>query len=202
MTRSLISALTAVRAGGLELADAVARFISSFASCRPVPARRPCGTSMRTWPPRRGTRRCGRNAGEATSRTYGLSEFLVDVLGVADVEAFFPHPGTYHPARQLRSEVPFPAAERALPDGQLRRNLRHATRTIREKRAHAVAELADGRSSGWSGGARLPERVHRYTRTARVRLGLPRLVSAGAGPSGPRRLAGRALPRRGRDPGW
>jgi hypothetical protein len=66
------------------------------------------------------------------------------VLGVADVGASFPHCGTYHPARQLRSEVPFPAAERALADGQLRRDLRHATRTIREKRAHAVAELADG----------------------------------------------------------
>jgi L-lactate dehydrogenase complex protein LldF len=52
-----------------------------------------------------------------------------------------------HAARgtgQLHGEVPFPAAaERALADGQLRRNLRHATRTIREKRAHAVAELDD-----------------------------------------------------------
>jgi len=47
-------------------------------------------------------------------------------------------------AGHLRGEAPFPlAAEHALADGQLRRNLRRATRTIREKRAHAVAELAD-----------------------------------------------------------
>ena len=45
---------------------------------------------------------------------------------------------------QLRGSVPFPvAAERALADGQLRRNLRHATSTIRTRRAHAVAELSD-----------------------------------------------------------
>jgi L-lactate dehydrogenase complex protein LldE len=31
------------------------------------------------------------------SRTYELSEFLVDVLGVDDVGAYFPHRVTYHP---------------------------------------------------------------------------------------------------------
>jgi len=47
-------------------------------------------------------------------------------------------------AGYLRGEAPFPAAaQRALTDGQLRRNLRYATRTIREKREHAVAELPD-----------------------------------------------------------
>jgi len=30
-------------------------------------------------------------------RTYELSEFLVDVLGVVDVGAYFPHTVTYHP---------------------------------------------------------------------------------------------------------
>ncbi|MET8704614.1 lactate utilization protein B [Kitasatospora sp. NPDC004723] len=41
-------------------------------------------------------------------------------------------------------QVTFPqAAERAVRDERLRGNLRHATRTIREKRARAVAELAD-----------------------------------------------------------
>ena len=30
-------------------------------------------------------------------RTYELSEFLVDVLGVTDVGAYFPHRVTYHP---------------------------------------------------------------------------------------------------------
>lgn len=35
---------------------------------------------------------------EKTSpRTYELSEFLVDVLGVVDVGAYFPHAVTYHP---------------------------------------------------------------------------------------------------------
>jgi len=34
---------------------------------------------------------------QVASRTYELSEFLVDVLGVADVGAYFPHRVTYHP---------------------------------------------------------------------------------------------------------
>jgi hypothetical protein len=40
---------------------------------------------------------------------------------------------------------PFPAAAAAaaVADSQLRRNLAHATHTIREKRAGAVAELTD-----------------------------------------------------------
>ncbi|RJQ75012.1 (Fe-S)-binding protein [Pseudonocardiaceae bacterium YIM PH 21723] len=33
----------------------------------------------------------------ARARTYELSEFLVDVLGVTDVGAYFPHTVTYHP---------------------------------------------------------------------------------------------------------
>jgi len=39
-----------------------------------------------------------RAAEEAASRTYELSEFLVDVLGVTDVGAYFPYRVTYHPA--------------------------------------------------------------------------------------------------------
>ncbi|PRX44605.1 L-lactate dehydrogenase complex protein LldE [Prauserella shujinwangii] len=35
--------------------------------------------------------------GPAVERTYELSEFLVDVLGVTDVGAYFPHRVTYHP---------------------------------------------------------------------------------------------------------
>ena len=31
------------------------------------------------------------------AKTYDLSEFLVDVLGVTDVGAYFPHTVTYHP---------------------------------------------------------------------------------------------------------
>jgi L-lactate dehydrogenase complex protein LldE len=33
----------------------------------------------------------------AAARTYELSEFLVDVLGITDVGAYFPHRVTYHP---------------------------------------------------------------------------------------------------------
>jgi L-lactate dehydrogenase complex protein LldE len=36
-------------------------------------------------------------ATEVASRTYELSELLVDVLGVEDVGAYFPHRVTYHP---------------------------------------------------------------------------------------------------------
>jgi L-lactate dehydrogenase complex protein LldE len=36
-------------------------------------------------------------ARETAARTYELSEFLVDVLGVEDVGAYFPHRVTYHP---------------------------------------------------------------------------------------------------------
>ncbi|MFF7200224.1 (Fe-S)-binding protein [Streptomyces sp. NPDC008141] len=32
------------------------------------------------------------------SRTYELTEFLVDILGVTDVGAYFPHTVTYHPS--------------------------------------------------------------------------------------------------------
>jgi L-lactate dehydrogenase complex protein LldF len=45
---------------------------------------------------------------------------------------------------QLREEEPFPvAARRALGDTQLRRNIGHATKTIREKRARVVGEVPD-----------------------------------------------------------
>jgi L-lactate dehydrogenase complex protein LldE len=36
-------------------------------------------------------------AEELAARTYELSEFLVDVLGVTDVGAYYPHRVTYHP---------------------------------------------------------------------------------------------------------
>jgi L-lactate dehydrogenase complex protein LldE len=36
-------------------------------------------------------------ARELAERTYELSEFLVDVLGVVDVGAYYPHRVTYHP---------------------------------------------------------------------------------------------------------
>ncbi len=39
-----------------------------------------------------------RDAKEAASHTYDISEFLVDVLGVTDVGAYFPHQVAYHPS--------------------------------------------------------------------------------------------------------
>lgn len=39
----------------------------------------------------------GDEAERIAERTYELSEFLVDVLGVTDVGAYFPHRVTYHP---------------------------------------------------------------------------------------------------------
>jgi L-lactate dehydrogenase complex protein LldE len=38
-----------------------------------------------------------RRAAAVAARTYELSELLVDVLGVTDVGAYFPHRVTYHP---------------------------------------------------------------------------------------------------------
>ncbi|SHL47426.1 (Fe-S)-binding protein [Actinacidiphila paucisporea] len=39
-----------------------------------------------------------RAAAAAVPKTYELTEFLVDVLGVTDVGAYFPHTVTYHPS--------------------------------------------------------------------------------------------------------
>lgn len=38
-----------------------------------------------------------RDAAAVASRTYDISEFIVDVLGLTDVGAYFPHKVTYHP---------------------------------------------------------------------------------------------------------
>src|SRR5262249_56158019 len=42
-------------------------------------------------------RRLVRGGAEVAARTYELSELLVDVLGVTDAGASFPHRVTYHP---------------------------------------------------------------------------------------------------------
>ncbi len=44
-----------------------------------------------------GERALAEQARELATRTYELSEFLVDVLGVTDVGAYFPHRVAYHP---------------------------------------------------------------------------------------------------------
>ena len=54
----------------------------------------------------------------------------------------------------IRPEKPFrDAAKATLADSQMRRNLRHATATIREKRARAVAELPDWEALRLAGAA-------------------------------------------------
>ncbi|MDI3419239.1 (Fe-S)-binding protein [Streptomyces luteolus] len=64
-----------------------------------------CGAMVRELYPRMGAR--ARAEGRGTSltsalapvvpKTYELTEFLVDVLGVTDVDAYYPHRVTYHP---------------------------------------------------------------------------------------------------------
>ncbi|WP_101256014.1 (Fe-S)-binding protein [Streptomyces barkulensis] len=60
-----------------------------------------CAAMVRENHPRIAARALGgrraAEAAEAASRTYELSEFLVDVLGVTDVGAYYPHTVTYHP---------------------------------------------------------------------------------------------------------
>ncbi|MGW2559149.1 (Fe-S)-binding protein [Streptomyces sp. NPDC001514] len=53
-----------------------------------------CAAMVRHHYPRLG----GASAVSLASRTYELTEFLVDVLGVTDVGAYFPYKVTYHPS--------------------------------------------------------------------------------------------------------
>ncbi|HEY6793614.1 MAG TPA: lactate utilization protein B [Kineosporiaceae bacterium] len=80
----------------------------------------------------------------------------------------------------LRGTTRFPqAAQRALADGQLRRNLGHATATIRAKRAAVVAELADWEALRAAGSAikaatlaRLPDLLEELERNVTARGGV------------------------------
>ncbi|MEO3755327.1 (Fe-S)-binding protein [Streptomyces sp. B6B3] len=64
-----------------------------------------CAAMVRDNYPRIGARAAAEGRGEELARvaravvphTYELTEFLVDVLGVEDVGAFYPHTVTYHP---------------------------------------------------------------------------------------------------------
>ncbi|MFJ7147447.1 (Fe-S)-binding protein [Streptomyces sp. NPDC100445] len=64
-----------------------------------------CGAMVRELYPRLGERARAEERGDALARTlapvvprtYELTEFLVDVLGVTDVGAYYPHKVTYHP---------------------------------------------------------------------------------------------------------
>jgi L-lactate dehydrogenase complex protein LldE len=51
---------------------------------------------MRWWPGATDEALAAR-AEAVAARTYELSQFLVDVLGVEDVGAYYPHRVTYHP---------------------------------------------------------------------------------------------------------
>ncbi|AKN74293.1 Fe-S oxidoreductase [Streptomyces sp. PBH53] len=64
-----------------------------------------CGAMVRELYPRLGERARDEGRGDGLARTlapvvpktYELTEFLVDVLGVTDVGAYYPHTVTYHP---------------------------------------------------------------------------------------------------------
>ncbi|MGA5036688.1 (Fe-S)-binding protein [Streptomyces capoamus] len=64
-----------------------------------------CGAMVRELYPRMGERARAEGRGDTLARTlapvvaktYELTEFLVDVLGVTDVGAWYPHTVTYHP---------------------------------------------------------------------------------------------------------
>lgn len=64
-----------------------------------------CGAMVREAYPRLGERARAEGRGDALAtalapvvpKTYELTEFLVDVLGVTDVGAYYPHRVTYHP---------------------------------------------------------------------------------------------------------
>lgn len=84
------------------------------------------------------------------------------------------------PTWPLRGDHPFPeSAEHELGNAQLRRNLRHATHTIRDKRLHAIGELDDWEQLRESGEAlkqdvlqRLPELLEQLERNVTARGGV------------------------------
>ncbi|KUI39390.1 LutB/LldF family L-lactate oxidation iron-sulfur protein [Mycobacterium sp. GA-2829] len=92
------------------------------------------------------------------------------------MSTFLGTPGTGN----LRGDEPFPrAARKALRDTQMRRNVGHATRTIRTKRLNAVAECADWEELRAAGSAlkqdvmaRLPELLTELERNVTARGGV------------------------------
>lgn len=92
------------------------------------------------------------------------------------MSTFLGTPGTGN----LRGDEAFPrAARKALQDTQMRRNVGHATRTIRTKRLHAVGECADWEELRAAGSAlkqdvlaRLPELLDELERNVTARGGV------------------------------
>jgi L-lactate dehydrogenase complex protein LldE len=85
-----------------EAVPAVRRFVDAFYDCDAVVA--PSGSCVgsvrhqhRDVAARSGDTGLAVAVADLAPRVYELSEFLVDVLGVADVGAYFPHRVTYHP---------------------------------------------------------------------------------------------------------
>ncbi|WP_036555425.1 (Fe-S)-binding protein [Nocardioides insulae] len=85
-----------------EAVPAVRSFVDAFASYDAIVT--PSGSCAGSARHQHGlvARRAGdpaleRAVAHTAPRTYELSEFLVDVLGVTDVGAYFPHRVTYHP---------------------------------------------------------------------------------------------------------
>lgn len=85
-----------------EAVPAVRRFVDAFAGCDAVVA--PSGSCVgsvrhqhRDVATRSGDAGLAAAVADVAPRVYELSEFLVDVLGVTDVGAYFPHRVTYHP---------------------------------------------------------------------------------------------------------
>ena len=121
--------------------------------------RRRSATSTPTSPSRRATPRWPTAPGPSPARTYELSEFLVDVLGVTDVGAYYPHRVTYHPTchslRMLRvGDRPYQLAARgarARARRAARRRvvlrLRRHVRGEERGRLHGDAQRQDGARS-------------------------------------------------------
>lgn len=85
-----------------EATPAVRTFVDTFADYDAVVA--PSGSCVgsvrhqhRDIAARTGDRALAEAVDEVAPRVYELSEFLIDVLGVTDVGAYFPHRVTYHP---------------------------------------------------------------------------------------------------------
>ena len=104
------------------------------------------------------------DAAAVAPKTYELSEFLVDVLGVTDVGAYFPHRVTYHPTchstrmihvgdkplRLLRAVrgidlVELPAAEQCCGFGGTfaLKNYQTSTAMLADKMAHVLGTGAE-----------------------------------------------------------
>jgi hypothetical protein len=151
-----------------EALPLVRRHVASFAGYDAVVVPSgPCAGSVRhqhAWVAEQaGDERLTAAAADLASRTHELSEFLVEVLGVTDVGAYFPHRVTYHPTchslRLLR------VGDRPL-------------RLLREVRGIDLVELPEARAHRPSGRDphlhRGPSRVGREgSDVTRTFLGMP-----------------------------